>query len=37
MNGSAYYRYWLTQNLQFVRKKAGFHGQGTQNKQLVLY
>ena len=30
MNGSAYYLYWLTQNLQFVRKKAGFHGQVTQ-------
>ena len=32
---SAYYLYWLTQNQQFVRKKAGFHGQVIQNQQLV--
>ena len=30
MSGSAYYLYWLTRNPQFVRKKAGFHGQVTQ-------
>ena len=35
MSGSAYYLYWLTRNPQFVRKKAGFHGQVTQNQQFV--
>lgn len=35
MSGSAYYRYWLTRNPQFVRKKAGFHGQVTQNQQFI--
>ena len=35
MSGAAYYRNWLPRNPQFVRKKAGFHGQVTQNQQLV--